>query len=139
MAQCPVGPSACREEVLARFAAISEVNRAAVQACTTRSCWDYHAGRMQDAQGQVLALYEAAFGPNGTVDDVRLEQFVTAEQNNSGRSTLALEGSVDVFQAWSEQNCTGMNYACLQAMRQANTIETLKMLVDLLPVSWTAG
>ena len=33
LAQCPVGPNACREAVLARFAAVSEENRAALQAC----------------------------------------------------------------------------------------------------------
>ena len=40
----------CWDAVEARYAALSEANRAEMLACTTVSCWEYHRDRINAAQ-----------------------------------------------------------------------------------------
>lgn len=132
---------ACTEAAYDDYRALAARNRADMLACTTATCWEYHAARMRDAQSAKSDVYDATIG-TGRADLVELSNFVYDQQSQSGFAFLITPGAVDLMSSWGADNCGGrIDSACRQAFLRDSTVNNLlgllgagiELAIDLTP------
>lgn len=133
-AECAFRDFDCRDAVEAKYAAISAKNREDMRSCSTVDCWRWHAERIKAAQPAVMDVYNLAYGeyakrvPWG----IWANEFITGEQNDSGRAIWIEEKTPEILALYSEANCGGVaDFSCVQSLAHSQTMETLRGMAEL--------
>ncbi|MGB3408361.1 MAG: GIY-YIG nuclease family protein, partial [Jannaschia sp.] len=128
----------CIEAAYDLYRTYAQQNRTAMEACTTAACWEYHAGRMRDAQTAKADVYAASYG-SGNFYLGELSDFVFDQQSQSGFALLIEPAAVQILSTWGAANCGGViNNACRQAFVRDSSVQTMLSLlsagIDFVPI-----
>jgi filamentous hemagglutinin family protein len=133
LTQCYQGTGlvACRDQVYAKFRALSQTNRDAMTACTTVACWEYHRQQMIKASDTIrnLQLSRNDYGLWNSTIIMEAGNFAEDENSTSwSYNSLGATAFSQDFATFSQGNCAGI--ADLNCMGRFQTAINVSNLVD---------